>query len=74
MNYFHFQTHYYYILCGNTNKYYFSWLVGFMVLNANATFDNISVVSWLSVLLEEETGISQTKPMTCHKSLTNFIT
>ena len=29
-----------------------SWLVGFMVLNA--TFNNISVISWRSVLLVEE--------------------
>jgi hypothetical protein len=28
---------------------------GFMVLNA--TFNNISVISWLSVLLVEETGV-----------------
>jgi hypothetical protein len=30
------------------------WLVGFMVLNA--TFHNISVISWMPVLLVEETG------------------
>jgi hypothetical protein len=30
------------------------WLVGFMVFNA--TFNNISVISWRSVLLVEETG------------------
>jgi hypothetical protein len=29
--------------------------VGFMVFNA--TFDNISVISWQSVLLVEETGV-----------------
>ena len=28
---------------------------GFMVLNAN--FNNISVISWMSVLLVEETGV-----------------
>jgi hypothetical protein len=32
------------------------WLVGFMVFNA--TFKNISVISWRSVLLVEETGVS----------------
>ena len=37
----------------------------------NATFDNISVISWQPVLLVEET---HRKPSTCHKSLTNFIT
>jgi len=38
-----------------------------MVLST--TFNNISVVSWRSVLLVEETG----GPQTCRKSLTNFI-
>ena len=37
----------------------------------NATFNNISVISSWSVLLVEET---RRKPLTCHKSLTNFIT
>ena len=31
------------------------WLVGFIMLNA--TFKNISAVSWRSVLLVEETGV-----------------
>ena len=35
----------------------------------NATFNNISVISWRSALLVEETGVQ-----TCRKSLTNFIT
>jgi len=35
----------------------------------NTTFNHISVISWQSVLLVEETG----KPLTCCKSLTNFI-
>jgi hypothetical protein len=39
----------------------------------NATFNNISVISWWTVLLVEET-LTQRKPPTCHKSLTNFIT
>jgi hypothetical protein len=43
-------------------------LVGFMVLNT--TFNNISVLSWQSVLLVEETGV----PGENHKSLTNYIT
>jgi len=34
---------------------YSIWLVGFMMLNA--TFNNISVISWQSVLLVEETGV-----------------
>jgi hypothetical protein len=40
----------------------------------NATFNNISVVSWWSVLLGEETRGPRKKPLTCRKSLTNFIT
>jgi len=40
----------------------------------NATFNNISVILWRSVLLVEETGESGEKPPTCHKSLTNIIT
>ena len=40
------------------------------------TFNNISVISWWSVLLMEETGVpgERRKPPTCRKSLTNFIT
>ena len=34
-----------------------SWLVGFMVFNA--TFNNISAISWRSVLLAEETRLSR---------------
>jgi hypothetical protein len=37
----------------------------------NATFNNISVISWRSVSL---VGDTQRKPPTCCKSLTNFIT
>ena len=40
----------------------------------NATFNNISDISWLSVLLVEETGVPGIKPPTCRKSLENFIT
>ena len=49
-----------------------SYWVKAMVLNA--TFNNISVISWWSVLLVEETGVPGEKPSTCRKSLTNFIT
>ena len=45
---------------------------GFMVLKA--TFNNISVILWLTVLLVEETGVPGRKPPTCCKSLTNFST
>ena len=37
------------------NLYQYCWLVWFMVFNAN--FNNISVISWWSVLLVEETGV-----------------
>jgi len=40
----------------------------------NATFNNISVISWQSVLLVEEAGIPGEKPPICRKSLTDFIT
>jgi hypothetical protein len=39
----------------------------------NATYNNISVISWWSVLLLQETGVPGKKPSTCRKSLTNFI-
>ena len=42
---------YYVIIC----PIIFFLMVGFMVLNT--TFNNISVISWLSVLLVEETGV-----------------
>ena len=40
----------------------------------NTTFNNISAISWQSVLLVEEIGVHGGKPQTCLKSLTNFIT
>jgi len=40
----------------------------------SATFNNISVISWWSVLLVDETRSPRRKPPTCRKSLTNFIT
>ena len=53
-------------------KYWIGWCGRFMVFNA--TFNNISVISWRSVLLVEETGVNLKKPNTCRKLLTNFIT
>jgi hypothetical protein len=44
-----------------------------MVMVFNATFNNISDISWLSVLLVENWS-TRRKPPTCRKSLTNFIT
>ena len=41
-----------------------------MVLNA--TFNNISVILWWSVLIGGGNRSTQRKPPTCRKSLTNF--
>jgi len=46
----------------------------FRVMMFHATFNNISVISWRSVLLVEETGVPGEKTLTCRKSMTNFIT
>jgi hypothetical protein len=40
----------------------------------NATFKNIPVISWQSVLLVEEIGVSGETIKQCCKALTNFIT
>jgi len=48
------------------------WLIDWLVFNA--TFNNISVISWRLVLLVEETVKTRRKPPTCRKSLTNFFT
>jgi len=53
-------------------QYHSNAQFSFMVFNA--TFNNISVISWRSVLLVEETGGPGIKAPTCRKSLTNFIT
>ena len=46
---------------------------GVKVMVCNATFNNITVISWRSVLLVEETGILREKHRsTYRKSLTNF--
>jgi hypothetical protein len=45
----------------------------FRVMVFNATFNNISFLSWWSVLLVEETEYPE-KPPTCRRSLTNFFT
>jgi hypothetical protein len=38
------------------------------------TFNNISVFSWWSVFIGEGSRSTRRKPLTCRKSLTNFIT
>jgi hypothetical protein len=49
-------------------------LKGETVMVFNTTFNNISAVSWRSVLLVEESESTRGKPATCRKSTTNFIT
>jgi hypothetical protein len=39
----------------------------------NVTFKNISVISWWSVLLLEETEVQRRKPPTLHKSLSDNV-
>jgi hypothetical protein len=49
-----------YIFFDNINIFLFEWLLikfSFMVLNV--TFNNISVISWQSVLLVEENGVPE---------------
>ena len=49
-------------------------LIWVKVMVFNATFNNISAISWRSVLLVEEAGVPRENNPTCRKSLTNFIT
>jgi hypothetical protein len=57
-------------LISDLKNHLFQDLVGlFMVFNA--TFNKISVISWESVLLVEETRVPGEKPLTCRRSLTN---
>jgi hypothetical protein len=48
---------------------YLKWVGWFMVFNA--TFNNISVISWWSVLLVEETGVhgENHRPATSHSQI-----
>ena len=48
-------------------------LIGVRVIVFNATFNNISVISWQSVLLVEETRVPGITPPICRKSLSHFI-
>ena len=43
-------------------------VLGVLVIVLNATFNNISTISWLSVLLVEETGVpgENDRPVTSH--------
>jgi len=44
------------------------------VLVFNATFSNISAISWRPVLVVEEAGSTRREPPTLGKQLVNFIT
>jgi len=44
----------------------YNWVMVF-----SATVNNISVISWRSVLLVEENRSTQKKPLTCHQSLSH---
>jgi hypothetical protein len=72
-----FSFHYKYCKRSNHIKQYkiktrpYMIFVCFMVFNA--TFNNISVISWWSVLFGRGNRSTRRKPPTCHKSLTNFI-
>ena len=44
-----------------------------MVMVFNATFNNISVISWQSFFFVEGTGVLGGESSTCRKLLTNFI-
>ena len=46
---------------------------GFGLVWFNATFNNISVISWWSVLLVEETGRTRRKPPTCQTLSHNVV-
>jgi hypothetical protein len=47
--------------------------LGVSVMVFNATFNNISVISWQSVLFGGGNRSTERKQLTCCKSLTNFI-
>jgi hypothetical protein len=50
------------------SKYIVTFLIEVRVMVFNATFNNISVISWQSVLLVEETGVpgENHQPATSH--------
>ena len=56
------------------NVYIRKYFVFVMVMVFNATFNNISVISWWSVLLVEETGVLRENHRPAGKTLKNFIT
>jgi hypothetical protein len=48
------------------------FFVGVRVMVFNATFSNISVILWRSVLLVEETGVPRRKPLNYRMSPTSY--
>jgi hypothetical protein len=54
-NFIHYMIHIFCNTMPSTSTY--SWMFRFRFMVLNATFNNISVISWRSVLLVEETGL-----------------
>ena len=50
------------------------YILSVSVMVFNATFNNISVISWRSIIIGGGNRSTRRKPSTCRKSLTNFIT
>ena len=55
----------------NQNYVHVQYFLRERIMEFNATFNNIWVISWRLVLLVGET---RRKPLNCRKSMTNFIT
>jgi hypothetical protein len=66
--FFNFQKSDLHIFWGANSPLYIILLVMIRVrvMVINATFNNISVISWRSVLLVEETGVNPKKPLNHH--------
>jgi hypothetical protein len=49
-------------------------LIGVRVVGFNAAFNNISVISWWAVFLEEETGVLKEnhRPFTSHRQTLSY--
>jgi len=56
------------LMVNNWTKNITTWVFGFVFIVFNATFNNISVISWRSVLLMEETGLPEEthRPVASH--------
>ena len=61
------------VICAKLTVYIKRPSVGVRAMVFNATFNNISVISWWSVLLVEESGVPLEKTAYLRKSLTNLL-